>query len=135
MNVEKKKTAKFRWINILLLLPCFPLKMFPLSFFYFCLPFSSLLFFFSSVTPSLVIDISLILPFTQLPSIMPKAFLLLAGALMLPGLVQGVMLGNEEKWKPLNIPRNRDLVRTATGTFWAVGWNQHLPGVKHTALC
>ncbi|XDB47722.1 PREDICTED: uncharacterized protein C2orf66 homolog [Capra hircus] len=44
-----------------------------------------------------------------LPSIMPKAFLLLAGALVLPGLVQGVMLGNEEKWKPLNIPRNRDL--------------------------
>ena len=93
------------------------------------------LFFFSSVTPSPVIDISLILPFTQLSSTMPKAFLLLAGALVLPGLVQGVMLRNEEKWKPLNIPRNRDLVRTATGTFWAVGWNQHLPGVMHTALC
>uniref|UniRef100_A0A4W2DIF9 Chromosome 2 open reading frame 66 n=3 Tax=Bos TaxID=9903 RepID=A0A4W2DIF9_BOBOX len=61
------------------------------------------------VTPSPVIDISLILPFTQLPSTMPKAFLLLAGALVLPGLVQGVMLRNEEKWKPLNIPRNRDL--------------------------
>ena len=95
--------------------------MFPLSLFYFCPPFSSLLFFFSSVTPSPVIDISLILPFTQLSSTMPKAFLLLAGALVLPGLVQGVMLRNEEKWKPLNIPRNRDLVRTATGTFWAVG--------------
>nr|XP_020747467.1 uncharacterized protein C2orf66 homolog isoform X1 [Odocoileus virginianus texanus] len=52
---------------------------------------------------------SLVLPFTQLPSTMPKAFLLLAGALVLPGLVQGAMLRNEEKWKPLNIPRNRDL--------------------------
>ena len=52
---------------------------------------------------------TLILPFTQLPSTMPKAFLLLAGALVLPWLVQGVMLRNEEKWKPLNIPRNRDL--------------------------
>ena len=52
---------------------------------------------------------------------MPKAFLLLAGALALPGLVQGAMLRNEEKWKPLNIPRNRDLVRIATGTLRAVG--------------
>ncbi|XP_036713554.1 uncharacterized protein C2orf66 homolog [Balaenoptera musculus] len=40
---------------------------------------------------------------------MPKALPLLAVALVLLGLVHGAMLRNEEKWKPLNNPRNRDL--------------------------
>ncbi|XP_059961926.1 uncharacterized protein C2orf66 homolog [Mesoplodon densirostris] len=57
----------------------------------------------------LAIDISLILPFTQLPSTMPKGLLLLAVALVLLGLAHGAMLRNEEKWKPFNNPRNRDL--------------------------
>uniref|UniRef100_A0A8D0NPS8 Uncharacterized protein n=1 Tax=Sus scrofa TaxID=9823 RepID=A0A8D0NPS8_PIG len=57
----------------------------------------------------MTISISLILPFTQLHSTMPKAFLLLCVAVVLPGLVHGAMLRNEEKWKPLNNPRNRDL--------------------------
>ncbi|XP_030616295.1 uncharacterized protein C2orf66 homolog [Delphinapterus leucas] len=57
----------------------------------------------------LAIDISLVLPFTQLPSTMPKALLLLAVALVLLGLVHGAVLRNEEKWKPLNNPRNQDL--------------------------
>uniref|UniRef100_A0A8D0VK05 Uncharacterized protein n=1 Tax=Sus scrofa TaxID=9823 RepID=A0A8D0VK05_PIG len=57
----------------------------------------------------MTISISLILPFTQLHSTMPKAFLLLCVAVVLSGLVHGAMLRNEEKWKPLNNPRNRDL--------------------------
>nr|XP_044624061.1 uncharacterized protein C2orf66 homolog [Equus asinus] len=40
---------------------------------------------------------------------MPKACLLLCVALVPLGLVHGVMLRNEEKWKSLNNPRNRDL--------------------------
>nr|XP_019596853.1 PREDICTED: uncharacterized protein C2orf66 homolog [Rhinolophus sinicus] len=50
----------------------------------------------------------LILPFTQLHSTMPKAFLLLCVALVLLGPVHGAMR-NTEKWKPLSNPRNRDL--------------------------
>ncbi|KAK2489897.1 hypothetical protein MC885_013089 [Smutsia gigantea] len=40
---------------------------------------------------------------------MPKAFLLLCVGLALLPLAHGAMLRNEEKWKPLNNPRNRDL--------------------------
>ncbi|XP_058405478.1 uncharacterized protein C2orf66 homolog [Diceros bicornis minor] len=40
---------------------------------------------------------------------MPKAFLLLCVALVLLGLVHGATLRNEEKWKSLNNPRNREL--------------------------
>ncbi|XP_073074537.1 uncharacterized protein C2orf66-like isoform X3 [Manis javanica] len=40
---------------------------------------------------------------------MPKAFLLLCVGLALLGLAHGAMLRNEEKWKPRNNPRNRDL--------------------------
>ncbi|ELW47300.1 60S ribosomal protein L36 [Tupaia chinensis] len=36
--------------------------------------------------------------------------LLLCVALMLPGHAHGATLRNEEEWKPLNNPRNRDLV-------------------------
>ncbi|KAF3824261.1 hypothetical protein GH733_008546 [Mirounga leonina] len=45
----------------------------------------------------------------MLRSTMPKAFLLLCVALVLFGLVHGATLRNEEKWKSLNNPRNRDL--------------------------
>ncbi|XP_073074546.1 uncharacterized protein C2orf66-like isoform X1 [Manis javanica] len=44
-----------------------------------------------------------------LHSAMPKAFLLLCVGLALLGLAHGHMLRNEEKWKPRNNPRNRDL--------------------------
>nr|XP_023447499.2 uncharacterized protein C2orf66 homolog [Dasypus novemcinctus] len=40
---------------------------------------------------------------------MPKALLPLYVALILLGLTHGTTLRNEEKWKPLNNPRNRDL--------------------------
>lgn len=93
-------------------------------------PFKSVSTFFFLLLPSLLlslslsvtVDISPILPFTQLHSTMPKACLLLCVALVLLGLVHGAMLRNEEKWKSLNNPRNRDLVRTYTGTCWAAGW-------------
>ncbi|XP_004393575.1 PREDICTED: uncharacterized protein C2orf66 homolog [Odobenus rosmarus divergens] len=45
----------------------------------------------------------------MLRSTMPKAFLQLWVALVLSGLVHGATLRNEEKWKSLNNPRNRDL--------------------------
>lgn len=54
-----------------------------------------------------------------------------------PGATWACARSHAGKWRKmeaLNIPRNRDLVRTATGTFWAVGWNQHLPGVAHRTL-
>ncbi|XP_074255425.1 uncharacterized protein C2orf66 homolog [Saimiri boliviensis] len=48
--------------------------------------------------------------FTQLHSIMTIAPLLLQRvALVLLGHVHGATLRNEDKWKPLNNPRNRDL--------------------------
>ncbi|XP_006878987.1 PREDICTED: uncharacterized protein C2orf66 homolog [Elephantulus edwardii] len=48
--------------------------------------------------------------FIQLHSIMPKALLLLLGvSLVLFAHVHGATMRNEEKWKPLNNPRNRDL--------------------------
>nr|XP_031533607.1 uncharacterized protein C2orf66 homolog [Vicugna pacos] len=57
----------------------------------------------------LVINTSLILPFTQFHFTMLRAFLLLCVALVFLGLVHGAILRNKEKWKPLNNPRNRDL--------------------------
>ncbi|XP_006159986.1 uncharacterized protein C2orf66 homolog [Tupaia chinensis] len=45
-----------------------------------------------------------------LPVSMSRApLLLLCVALMLPGHAHGATLRNEEEWKPLNNPRNRDL--------------------------
>ncbi|XP_014401058.1 PREDICTED: uncharacterized protein C2orf66 homolog [Myotis brandtii] len=42
-------------------------------------------------------------------STMPKAFLLLSAALVLLGPVHGATLRNQDTWKPLSNPRNRDL--------------------------
>ncbi|XP_026909913.1 uncharacterized protein C2orf66 homolog isoform X1 [Acinonyx jubatus] len=95
--------------------------MFPLSLFTFALPSlllplpspssypSNSSFFFSFLLVSQTIDISLILPSTQLRSTMPKALLLLCAVLVLLGLVPGATVRNGEKWKPLNNPRNREL--------------------------
>ncbi|XP_008590556.1 PREDICTED: uncharacterized protein C2orf66 homolog [Galeopterus variegatus] len=48
-------------------------------------------------------------PFTQLHSTMSKApLLLLCLALVLPEHMHRAMLRNEDKWKSLNNPRNRD---------------------------
>ncbi|XP_006862109.1 PREDICTED: uncharacterized protein C2orf66 homolog [Chrysochloris asiatica] len=55
------------------------------------------------------INISLISPFTQRHSTMSKALLLLFVALILFGHAPGTTLRNEETWKSLNNPRNRDL--------------------------
>ncbi|KAB1278922.1 Uncharacterized protein Cadr_000007281 [Camelus dromedarius] len=81
--------------------------MFPLSLFYFCPPFPLSLSF--NLSLFLVINISLILRFTQFHFTMPRAFLLLCVALVFLGLVHGAILRNKEKWKPLNNPRNWDL--------------------------
>lgn len=80
---------------------------------------SSLLFHVSSrPTHTLTIYISLIsFVFT-----MPTMFPLLCVALVLLGPAHGATLRNKEKWKPLNNPRNRDLVSTYTGAWWAAGW-------------
>ncbi|XP_070277849.1 uncharacterized protein C2orf66 homolog isoform X2 [Myotis yumanensis] len=40
---------------------------------------------------------------------MPKAFLLLSAALVLLGPVHGATLRDQDTWKPLSNPRNRDL--------------------------
>ena len=52
---------------------------------------------------------------------MPKALALLCVALVLLGPLHGDPLRDKEQWKPLNNPRNRELVRTCTGTRWAAG--------------
>ncbi|XP_003253926.1 uncharacterized protein C2orf66 homolog [Nomascus leucogenys] len=58
----------------------------------------------------MIIDSSPIPCFTQLHSTMTRApLLLLCVALVLLGHVNGATLRNEDKWKPLNNPRNRDL--------------------------
>uniref|UniRef100_A0A2K5DHA2 Chromosome 2 open reading frame 66 n=2 Tax=Aotus nancymaae TaxID=37293 RepID=A0A2K5DHA2_AOTNA len=55
-------------------------------------------------------DSSLVPSFTQLHSTMTTApLLLLCVALVLLGHVHGATLRNEDKWKPLNNSRNRDL--------------------------
>ncbi|XP_023618879.1 LOW QUALITY PROTEIN: uncharacterized protein C2orf66 homolog [Myotis lucifugus] len=46
---------------------------------------------------------------TSPQSTMPKAFLLLSAALVLLGPVHGATLRNQDTWKPLSNPRNRDL--------------------------
>ncbi|KAG3274911.1 hypothetical protein H1C71_020491 [Ictidomys tridecemlineatus] len=57
-----------------------------------------------------ITDYPPISPFTQLHCIMSKApLLLLCVALVLTGHVHGATLRNEDKWKPLSNPRNRDL--------------------------
>ncbi|XP_037598003.1 uncharacterized protein C2orf66 homolog [Cebus imitator] len=59
---------------------------------------------------SVTMDSSPIPSFTQLHSTMTTApLLLLRVALVLFGHVHGATLRNEDKWKPLNNPRNRDL--------------------------
>lgn len=98
-------------------------------------PSSSFSVSFSFCLLSLTTAISLVLPSSQLHSIMPKAFLLLCVALVLLGLVHGATLRNREKWKSLNNPRNRDLVRACTGTCWATGWNWQVFGRMGAAVC
>ena len=64
----------------------------------------------------MIIDSSRIPSFTQLHSTMTRApLLLLCVALVLLGHVNGATVRNEDKWKPLNNPGNRDLVRTRLG--------------------
>lgn len=134
-ELRKKKATKFRWTNILFLFPWLPLKMFLLSLFYFCPPISSM----SLPThhpacphrPSTFLWSFLSLSFVLT---MPTMFLLLCAALVILGPVHGATLRNKEKWKPLNNPRNRDLVRTYTGACWAAGWSWHHSGFLHNAL-
>lgn len=100
----KNIAVKLRWTSMLFLLPCLPLQMFSLSL---SLPWLSL---------SMIIDSSPIPSFTQLHSTMTRAsLLLLCVALVLLWHVNGATLRNKDKWKPLNNPRNRDLVRTHLG--------------------
>lgn len=117
MNPEKNKSAKLGWTDTLLL-HCLSFKNVSSFSFLFLLPSSPLSFSLLSslFSPSLTADISLVLALAQLHSAMPKAFLLLCVGLALLGLAHGAMLRNEEKWKPRNNPRNRDLVRTCSGT-------------------
>lgn len=92
--------------------------MFLLSLFCFCSPLLLSPFLSSPLSslPLWLLIFSLVLALAQLHSAMPKAFLLLCVGLALLGLAHGAMLRNEEKWKPRNNPRNRDLVRTCSGT-------------------
>ncbi|KAF5910615.1 hypothetical protein HPG69_004703 [Diceros bicornis minor] len=70
-----------------------------------------------------------------LHSTMPKAFLLLCVALVLLGLVHGATLRNEEKWKSLNNPRNRELFfRTLQAYFKGRGLDLGRQNLLHPHL-
>ncbi|KAL0626519.1 GPI inositol-deacylase [Plecturocebus cupreus] len=70
---------------------------------------------FSCLSLPMTIDNSPVPSFTQFHFTMTTApLLLLCVALVLLGHVHGATLRNEDKWKPLNNPRNRDLAEVLT---------------------